>query len=54
MKYRYQNKNDPIPSPLDVYKAVILEKILVENFDNDKFSSPSPLIENIDMLVNQA
>ncbi|CAG8626150.1 3964_t:CDS:2, partial [Paraglomus occultum] len=54
-KHRFQNKIDPIPSPMDMYKIVIVERSLSDdNIDNDKFSfSPRPLIEDINVLVKQ-
>jgi uncharacterized protein YbjT (DUF2867 family) len=53
--HRFHNKIDPVPSPLDLFIAVIVANASVENIDNDKFSfSPRPLIDDINVLVQQA
>ena len=40
---------------MDMYKVIIMERLLFENIDNDKFSfTPRPLIEDIEVLVKQA
>ncbi|GES79711.1 aromatic alcohol reductase [Rhizophagus clarus] len=55
VRYRFQNKIDPVPSELDDFKVVALEHSSFEKIDNDKFSfTPRPVTEIINALVSQA
>uniref|UniRef100_A0A1D1XLK4 Isoflavone reductase A622 n=1 Tax=Anthurium amnicola TaxID=1678845 RepID=A0A1D1XLK4_9ARAE len=55
IRYRFQNKIEPIPDSFDNFKAVIFENSKFSENDNDKFSfTPKPVTEVIEFLVKQA